>query len=235
MQWALLPGRAYREARLEVAGFLEPAYLVVGDGFDWSRRPDSLQATVCEGTGRGVEATLAASLALGAVRNARRAGLDLLDQAHLSDQALYSHYGGRQHVAALLLDLRLADGRLQVVDAGSPQLLRMRPSGAVEEVVLDEQLPLGMFEDTPYTVQTARLEPGDRLVALSEGVGTTVSPQGAVFGGDLLLAAIRRTRLLSAAEAVRSVIRVMGEHRIDPDPLDDAVVLCLDWHGGPAG
>jgi hypothetical protein len=234
MQWALLPGRSYRDAEVDVAGLLEPAYEVVGDAFDWARTDGGLQLAVCEGSGRGVGSTLAASLALSAVRNARRAGLPLADQARLGDQALHSHYGGRRHVSALFLDLRPAEGRVTVVDAGSPRLLRLRRSGPAEEVELDHQLPLGMFEDTPYVEQVRQLEAGDRIVVLSEGVGATVSVTGERFGDELLPAVLRRTRPLPAAEAVRQVVRAMREHRGDPDPIDDAVVVCLDWHPGPA-
>ena len=65
--------------------------------------------------------------------------------------------------------IALATGEAEVVDAGSPRMLRSR-RGEVETIKLDEQLPLGMFSDTRYRAQPVSLRPGDRLIILSDGV-----------------------------------------------------------------
>lgn len=229
MQWALLPGTSYREDGLELAALLEPAYTVAGDVFDWSRSGDLVQVALCDGGGTGVDAAQVAAVALGALRNARRAGAALADQAHLADQALYSHYGGKAWLPTLLLQVDLVRRRLDVVDAGSPKLLRL-PAGATSAQVLplDAQLPLGMFEDTPYTVQSFDVAPGDRLLALTDGVTEPTGTGGTPFGADGLSAALRGTRLLPAPEAVRWVMRGLSEHLSGADLDDDAAVLCLD-------
>jgi len=84
---------------------------------------------------------MATTLAMTALRNGRRAGVPLAEQASLADQALFAHYSGSSFVAALLMRLDLATGRLSVVDAGSPQLLRVR-GGQIRLIELDAQLPL---------------------------------------------------------------------------------------------
>jgi serine phosphatase RsbU (regulator of sigma subunit) len=129
-----------------------------------------------------------------------------------------------------MLDIDLATGRVRAVDAGSPRLLRLR-RGAVERVPFDAQLPLGMFEETDYVAQEFVVEPGDRLVFVSDGVYGAASPGGEAYGAGALARAIQSTRLLRAAEVPRAVLRELSGHHGRTVPDDDALVVCLDWRG----
>ncbi|WP_308121999.1 PP2C family protein-serine/threonine phosphatase [Streptomyces sp. TRM70350] len=230
MQWQLLPGRSCSRPEYELGAQLEPAYAIFGDNFDWSATADRLMLYVTNGMGEGIEASLLTNLAISALRNARRAGLPLADQAALADQAVYARYRGRSYLSVLMFDFELATGRARVVDAGSPQLLRLR-DGKVERVTFEAQLPLGMFEETDYVAQEFQAEPGDRLVFVSDGVYAVASPGGEVYGDAALARAILSTRLLPAAEVPRAILRELTGHRGRPVPDDDALVVCLDWHG----
>ncbi|MCQ9182350.1 serine/threonine-protein phosphatase [Streptomyces sp. IBSBF 2953] len=232
MQWQLLPGRSCSRPEYELGAQLEPAYAIFGDNFDWSATADRLTLYVSNGMGEGIEASLLTNLAVNALRNARRAGLSLPDQAALADQAIYAHYRGRCYLSVLMFDFDLASGRARVVDAGSPQLLRLR-NGTVERVGFEAQLPLGMFEETDYLAQDFQVEPGDRLVFVSDGVYEVASPGGETYGDAALARAILATRLLSAAEVPRAVLRELTGHRGRTAPNDDALVVCLDWRGRP--
>ncbi|MGW1618811.1 PP2C family protein-serine/threonine phosphatase [Streptomyces sp. NPDC002172] len=231
MQWHLLPGRSCSRPEYDLACQLEPAYAVFGDNFDWSATSDRLMLYVTNGMGEGIEAALLTNLAVNALRNARRAGIAIEDQAALADQAVYAHYRGRRYLSVLMLDFDLTTGRAGVVDAGSPQLLRLR-AGAVERVPFEAQLPLGMFEETDYVAQDFAVEPGDRLIFVSDGVHAVHSPKGETYGERALARAIQSTRLLPAAEVPRAVLRELAGHRGDAVVADDdALVVCLDWRG----
>ncbi|MEU9222092.1 PP2C family protein-serine/threonine phosphatase [Streptomyces sp. NPDC048376] len=234
MQWQLLPGRSCSRPEYELGAQLEPAYAIYGDNFDWSATADHLMLYVTNGMGEGIEASLLTNLAINALRNARRAGIPIADQAALADQAVYAQYQGRSYLSVLMFDFDLAADRASVVDAGSPQLLRLR-DGKVEQVSFEAQLPLGMFEETDYVVQDFRVEPGDRLVCVSDGVHAVASPKGEPYGDAALARAIQATRLLPAAEVPRAILRELTGHRGEAVPDDDALVLCLDWYGRQDG
>ncbi|GAA3398574.1 PP2C family protein-serine/threonine phosphatase [Streptomyces roseoviridis] len=234
MQWQLLPGRSCSRPEYELGAQLEPAYAIFGDNFDWSATADRLMLYVTNGMGEGIEAALLTNLAINALRNARRAGISIADQAALADQAVYAHYHGRCYLSVLMFDFDLATGRAKVVDAGSPQLLRLR-DGVVERVDFEAQLPLGMFEETDYVPQDFQVEPGDRLVFVSDGVHAVASPKGETYGDQALARAIQSTRLLPAAEVPRAILRELTGHRGRPAPDDDALIVCLDWRGRPDG
>jgi serine phosphatase RsbU (regulator of sigma subunit) len=228
LQWDLLPGRSLGDDRFLIAGQLEPAYDVRGDHFDWALDGDLLTVTVLNGHGDGTESALLTSLAVNAMRNARRCGADIVEQAELASDAIHSRYGGAVHTATLLLEIDLIGGGVAAVDAGSPHCLIAR-AGSVDRVPLEQQLPLGMFGEAHYEKQRFQLEPGDRMLVVSDGVHAA-RPGGLTrYGESGLVSALRRTRLQPATEAVGTVMRSLREYHAGADPEDDAVMVCLDW------
>ncbi|MFB8757398.1 PP2C family protein-serine/threonine phosphatase [Streptomyces nigra] len=232
MQWQLLPGRSCAGPEYALGAQLEPAYAIYGDNFDWSADADRLMLYVTNGMGEGIEASLLTNLGINALRNARRAGLSVEDQAALADQAVFAQYRGEAYISVLLVELELRTGRLRVVDAGSPRMMRLR-GRTVTPVDLEAQLPLGMFEETDYVAHEVDLAPGDRLVFASDGVYAVCAPGGEEYGERALARAIVSTSLLPAAEVPRAVLRELAGHRGGTEPADDALVVCLDWFGPP--
>ncbi|MFD4689623.1 PP2C family protein-serine/threonine phosphatase [Streptomyces sp. NPDC058463] len=232
MQWQLLPGRSCSRPEYSIGAQLEPAYAIFGDSFDWSASADDLVLTVSNGMGEGIDAALLTNLAVNALRNARRAGLDLAGQALLADQAVYGQHQGLRYLSTLLLRFHLPTGNVEIIDAGSPRIWRLR-AGVVEPVELNPQIPLGMFEDSVYTPQHFTVEPGDRLLFISDGVYDALSPAGEKYSLHALARAITRTRRLPASQVPRAMLEELLGHR-GPGPVaDDSLVVCLDWHGRP--
>ncbi|MBW8486181.1 PP2C family protein-serine/threonine phosphatase [Actinomadura parmotrematis] len=229
LQWQLLPGQSMSGDRFTVGGHLEPAYSIGGDNYDWVAEQDQLTLSVTNGAGTGTQAALLTSLVVGALRNARRSGADLAEQASLANDMVHARHGGKEFTETLLIGVDLTSGAVTVVDAGSPRILRMRGT-QVTPIELDQQLPLGMFADTEYRPQRFALEPGDRLVICSDGVYSAASQRGDDFGAHLLEQTVRRTRLQDAAAVPLSIVGELMDFQGEHDLGDDAIVVCLDWH-----
>ncbi|MCY0953174.1 PP2C family protein-serine/threonine phosphatase [Streptomyces sp. H27-S2] len=227
IQHRLLPASlACEAAQFSVAGALEPADHVGGDTFDYVIDRDTVQLSVTDAMGHDVAAALLATLVVGALRRARRAGADLAEQAHQADQAMRDH-GRSGYVTGQLLRISLLDGRTEFVNAGHPWPLRMR-DGEVHEIIPRIDPPFGLSLYTPrandYRVQALDLRPGDRLVMLTDGMLERNAEN--LDLPDLII----RTRALHPREAARTLIKAIvdaGDGHLD----DDATVMCLDWHG----
>lgn len=233
MQWNLLPGRSCERPEFVLGAQLEPAYSVRGDNFDWAVSARKLSVSVTNGMGHGVQAASLTALAVSAVRNARRSGADLAFQAELASQAVWSAHTGSAYLKSVLLEVDLATGAVDAIDAGSPKVMRLR-DGHVEQIKLEAQFALGTLEDTRYVPERFTLEPGDRLVVVGEGVHGFRSAAGEEFGERLLAASVRKNRLAPAPEAARAVLRDLAQFRGETTAADDAVSLCLDWRGPAA-
>ena len=230
LQWQLLPGQECRAEEYELAGHLEPAYRVQADSFDWSHDGPRLSLSVTDGAHQHPGTSLLPTLTVTALRNARRAGLDLADQAFLANQAVFAHHQGREDIGALLVALDVDTGRVDAVRAGSPRLFVVRGSRVVEPP-LTEQDPLGMFEETDYTTETVDLEPGDRLVLVTDGVHATASPGQEEYADTRLVGLLERTHDDHATRVLRAVIDDLYDHRGSDELDDDAVILVVDFTG----
>lgn len=226
IQHRLLPGSYTCEAgQFTLAAWLEPAGDVGGDTFDFSLDRDVLSFSMTDAMGHSVNAALLATLMIGSVRNGRRGGADLAEQARLADAALAEHAGRSQYVTGQLVRVDLVAGTAEIVNAGHPLPLRLR-DGVVAEVELDADPPYGALPGQTFHRQALPLEPGDRLMFLTDGV---LERRAAAVDVRALLAESRGEH---PREAVQHLIQ--GAVRASGGALeDDATAMCFDWHGGP--
>ncbi|MCX4918865.1 PP2C family protein-serine/threonine phosphatase [Streptomyces sp. NBC_00687] len=223
IQHRLLPASlACEAAQFAVAGSLEPADHVGGDTFDYVIDRDSVQLSVTDAMGHDVDAALLATLLVGALRRARRAGADLAEQARQADQAIHE-YGHKGYVTGQLLRISLLDGTTEFINAGHPWPLRMR-NGQVQQITPKVDTPFGFPTLHAYRVQSLDLRPGDRLVMLTDGM--LERNANSVVLSELIV----RTRDLHPREAARTLIAAIVAAN-DSHLHDDATVMCLDWHG----
>jgi serine phosphatase RsbU (regulator of sigma subunit) len=229
IQWELLPVLAYDADELSVAGALEPAYAIAGDSFDYAVEPEHVHVAITDGMGHGLRAAMLGSLAVSALRHARRRGRDVLAQAKEANQVLHDQFGGDQFVTGIMLNVEVPTGTVGLVNAGHPQPWLAR-NGTVTELDLFADFPLGLFLGVDYRLQSVELDRGDRLILVSDGVLEATAGDKDEFGADRLVEIIQATRDQSATEVVRRVTRAVIDHHQEP-LRDDATVVCLDWRG----
>lgn len=221
MQWQQLNSRGAATHRFSVAAQTEPAYSAGNESYDWACTSTRLQLAVLDCSGSRERAATATALAIGALRNARRGGLPLPDQAALIDQALWDQFSGTVSAEAVLLDIDLTDPVSAAgLTTGQIGLFRER-HGHVAELRADAFLPLGMFDGSRYRSAPLDVASDDRLVLVTDGLGT-LTDVDATTTHDLTEALVRGRDLLPA-ELVRHLLRTVGE-----DPAGDATAICID-------
>ena len=229
MQWEMLPVLAYGCAEYDIAGSLEPAYEIGGDTFDYAVAPADLTISVSDAMGHGLRSAMLASLAVTTMRNARRRGDGVVEQATSAAANLTQQFAGEHFVTLALLRVDVPSGAAAVVNAGHPLPILVR-DGVVSTVQLAAAPPLGMFADTLYVPERLQLRPGDRLVLISDGIVEARPVGGEALGDAALHALLRDMGDLSAVETVRQVTAAVVAHRAG-DLQDDATAVCLDWRG----
>jgi serine phosphatase RsbU (regulator of sigma subunit) len=225
IQHRLLPGTYTCEAgQFTLAAWLEPAGDVGGDTFDFAIERDTLHLSLTDAMGHTVEAAVLATVLVGALRNARRAGVGLAEQARCANRDLERYVQSGEFVTGQVARIDLRAATATIVNAGHPPPLRLR-EGRVQRVPLRAEPPFGVLPGCNYEIQPLPLEPGDRLIFLTDGMleRNTLDIDIAVL--------IEEGADLHPREAVQQLIQALLEVT-GGDLKDDATVLCLDWHGG---
>jgi len=232
MQWELLPPLTLTSRRVTVAGMLEPAYEVGGDCFDYALNEPYFDFVLMDSMGHGLRSAMAAGLAVGCYRHARREGRALPYVHEVLDSTLRTELDGAfvtGHAGRLELDT----GELSWVTAGHPSPLLVRHGRVVGPLDGPRSLPWGLG-DGASELGTVALEPGDTVVLYSDGVVEARGARGVDFGADRLadLVGQHASDQLPIALIVRLVVRAVLEHH-GGRLSDDATLLMVNWPGPP--
>lgn len=177
--------------------------------------------------GHTLNAAVLATVFVGALRNARRRGVNLAQQTQLANEALYEFGDNSDFVTGQVVRVDHASGLARIVNAGHPPPILIR-GGRAETVKLSPGLPFGMTLDYDYRIQELQLEAGDRLVFLTDGI---LERNAAKVNA---LEVLSETRELHAREAVQALTQAVVD-ACAGELQDDATLLCVDWHGGRTG
>jgi serine phosphatase RsbU (regulator of sigma subunit) len=237
IMWALLPPLSFATDQVLVAGVLEPCFDIGGDAFDYALNDQVLSLAVFDAVGHGNPASLLATLAVGAYRNARRCGLDLADTARSIDKHLRAHQDGA-YVSAVLTELDCRTGILQFIIAGHPAPLLLRDGRTIKTLPGPTALPLGLWHMTRNgpRIDTEALHTGDKLLLYTDGVVEARTASGELFGIDRLVDFVTRALAdqLPLPETMRRLVHAILAYQQD-QLQDDASAVMLQWTATPPG
>ena len=163
LQHRLLPASYTCEGgQFTLAGWLEPAGDVGGDTFDFSVERDTLHLSITDAMGHTLNAAVLATVFVGALRNARRRGVNLAQQTQLANEALYGFGDDSDFVTGQVVRVDHASGLARIVNAGHPSPILIR-EGRAETVKLAPGLPFGISLD--YDYRRPRASAGSRRPA----------------------------------------------------------------------
>jgi serine phosphatase RsbU (regulator of sigma subunit) len=234
IQWSLLPPLAMSVPQAAVAGILEPAYDVAGDSFDYALNDDILHLAIVDAMGHGLDAATMATVAIGAYRHARRAGIGLAEIYTFMDQAVAEQFGPDHFVTAQMMRLNITTGQLHWVNAGHPAPLLIRDHEVVQQLHSPTTLPVGFGGDEPQLSEQT-LQRGDRVLCFTDGLIEERGAGGEQFGEEQLIDWV--SRIEHTEEGLRAVVRSLS-HALKQErggiTSDDATLFLIEWRGGAA-
>jgi hypothetical protein len=189
IQRRLLPRKAPDVLGYDFAGRCQPAYHVGGDYYDWHLLDDTmLQVTVADVMGKGLAAGVIAAGLRTAMRVTSRAHT-LMESVRRTAEGLQDDFNDSGTFATMFtVRLRPQQGHLEYVDAGHGLAILVSP-GSPTRQLSSHDLPLGVQENSLWTSHEARLEPGDTLIVVSDGLlDAFADPVEAVLAAEQLVA-----------------------------------------------
>ncbi|MFF1768057.1 PP2C family protein-serine/threonine phosphatase [Streptomyces sp. NPDC058249] len=235
-QLAVLPPLPGRVGQVNCAGLYWAAQrgtLVGGDFFEVRRGPYGVRALVGDVQGHGMSAVGTVTALLGAFREAVLDQPDLNAVAARLERRLVIDSADVKYVElfATVVLLEFPDDArvVRVLSCGHPPPVLLRGDKAVEvEVAAGAPLGLGFDAVAPPETMTLALEPGDRLVAVSDGVTEAREKAGGFYPLAERLATLGVNAPARITERLwDDLVRHCGA------PKDDVAVLVLAPEPGP--
>lgn len=209
IQQRLVPAKLPQVKGYAIEAAYFPAQEVGGDFYQVFAQADDAQLVVVgDVSGKGLKAAMTGTLALGALRALAAEGLGPATVlTRLNRQQAETQDGG---FITCICALVTEQGEVTLANAG-----HLPPYRNGEELQVSSDLPLGISPEETYEERTFRLEPGDQLTLLSDGVLEATDAKGELFGFE-------RTRAISAqtAESIAATALKFGQQ-------DDITVLTL--------
>jgi serine phosphatase RsbU (regulator of sigma subunit) len=226
IQQSLMPPRIVRMAGGHIASGVLPSYDVGGDWVDYVDNRDGAWIAIADAAGRGPLAAAMGSIALAALRAARRNG-DALEQAvETMHHTVWDASADGFFVTALVARWSPVYSTLSWVNAGHPPPLVLHEDGSSEALATRPDFPLGLFEkERTFRRSYHRLGPADRAIFYTDGISGRPTRTG-VFGRDGIVQAARAAEGNSAS-AIARAIQVAVVDASEKPLRDDAAVVVL--------
>ncbi|MEU0000601.1 PP2C family protein-serine/threonine phosphatase [Streptomyces microflavus] len=232
LQWALMPPRTFSDRRVTVSAFMEPAYQVAGDAFEYAMAGDVLHLAVFDGMGHDTAAGLTAALAMATCRSHRRAGASIPEASAAIEDTLIEQFNYSSYATGVLADLELDTGKFSWVNRGHPLPVLIRGGRWASTLRCRTAGPMGSGFNLPIQQCTEQLQPGDRLLLFTDGITEARDTDGREFGLDRFTDFIIRHHAdhLPVDETLRRLMHAVMEYH-HGRLQDDATVLFCEWHG----
>jgi serine phosphatase RsbU (regulator of sigma subunit)/anti-sigma regulatory factor (Ser/Thr protein kinase) len=118
-------------------------------------------------------------------------------------------------------------GTLSLASAGHDPPIVQRADGRIEQPPMETGPALGFDAAGVYPEWHLRLRPGDGIVCYTDGLSEAASPDGAEFGAEGIVEALRASTGQRAAGILAAVTGAVRAHLDGSPPQDDLTLLCL--------
>jgi hypothetical protein len=195
-----------------------------GDLYEALDTPYGVRIIIGDVRGKGLDAVRLASIVLGSYRHVAYERADLRTMVADLDRAVARSVGDEDFVTAALVEER--GGTLTIVNCGHPAPLLLRHGQVIPLEPPSPAPPLGFMPEVKVRVE--RLEPGDRLLLFTDGLGE------ARRDGEFFPTADRAWRLLGHG-TVGDGLASLETALVDwvHGRLEDDIALVLLEYAGP--
>lgn len=220
----------------EIVAFFQPARRVAGDFYDTFPLPGgSIAIVVGDVCDKGVGAALFMGLFRSLLRlfsglhplpGVVQNDLDALEAVRLTNQYIAENHSQLFMFATIFFGvLDPETGTLNYINAGHEAPIVVRQSGTRERLKPTGQV-VGPMLDAKFDVKQVQLEPGDILLAYSDGVPDARSTAKEFFTEKKLLSLVDPPAS-SATMLLEQVQSALQSHIAEADPFDDITILAV--------
>jgi len=215
----------------EIAGEIFPVRHLSGDFFKVMELGPVFGLAVGDIAGKGLSAGIWQTHVLGLIQRCARWHSDAADAVAEVNRELCQDQDERPMTALFFARLDPQANELAYCNAGLPAPLLMRHDGTVERLEVGGPM-LGALPGAEFHSGKVRLNPGDMLIAYSDGVTECRNSRDEEFEMERLSTAAGAVRGASANRALFSMLAAVLDFADECPPGDDLTLVVLRRRGG---
>jgi len=226
VQFALMPDRAPDFPGWDVWLYTRPANDVGGDLVDYLHiGTDRLALALGDVAGKGLPAALFMAKLQATIRAVAPAHDSLSELGQEINQIFFRDKLPNRFASLVYFEVAENSGRVRILNAGHLPPLHLDREGV--RVLKQGDVALGLTKTYEYSEKEIDVQPGDVLVAYSDGITEARSEDGHFFGDERLRKLVNQLRNLSAAEVGASLLATVDDFIGDARPSDDVSLIVL--------
>jgi serine phosphatase RsbU (regulator of sigma subunit) len=230
IQMSLLPRKLPAEGWFRVAGSSIPSHEVGGDCFDVRQiNPGMWAAVVTDVSGKGVSSALLAALLQGSFLLASDGTPDIERMMSRINLFLNERTEGEKYATVFYCTLS-REGILRWANAGHVTPFLVRSNGDLL-TLKTTGMPLGMLDIDQYSVETIQMNPGDKILAYSDGLSEAQNADGHFFETSRMKRILTAKAGDSAAELHSALMEQVESFTEGTVQHDDITALVMEFRG----
>ena len=212
---------------VRVAHLYEPAEHVAGDYYDVVGLPDGTWLVcIADVTGHGVPAALSAVMLKSFLLHAIEHHADPGQILQFINHRLATVCPTQNFASMFLARLDTGAMTLEYASAGHELGLLLQSNGPLRELP-STGLLLAVQEEATWETEVLRVNIGDTLLLVTDGVTEAFAPDEELFGRERLANEFMECRHASAPEVVRRIDAALTAHRDNAPPADDVTIAVV--------
>ncbi|MCW9064699.1 MAG: SpoIIE family protein phosphatase, partial [Ignavibacteriaceae bacterium] len=225
LQLSMLPKELPNLPHLDIAVYMKTATEVGGDYYDFHVGMDgTLTVVIGDATGHGLKAGTMVTTAK-SLFSSHAHDDDIIKTFHEFTRVIKNM---RMHLMSMCLSIIKINGdNLKISAAGMPPaLLYRKVENRVEELVI-KGMPLGAFTDFPYKLHETKLQKGDTLFLLSDGLPELFDKEKNMFGYENVTKEFSKVADRSPEEIIQHMNKTESDWIGNSEPDDDVTFVVI--------
>ena len=225
LQLSMLPKELPVIPDLDIAVYMKTATEVGGDYYDFHVGMDgTLTIVIGDATGHGLKAGTMVTTAK-SLFNSHADEADIIKTFHEFTRVIKNM---RMHLMSMCMSIiKITGSKMKISAAGMPPaLLYNSKERKVEELVL-KGMPLGTFTSFPYKLHETKLQKGDTLLLLSDGLPELFDENKNMFGYDKVTTVFSEVATKSPEEIIDHLKNIGSGWIKGAEPDDDVTFVVI--------
>ncbi len=232
LQRAMVPEEPLHDHTVEIANQFRPVTTVGGDFLDYFHLSDcTLGIYLGDVVGKGLPAALYAALVVGTLRGINKTGEHPSAVLEMLNKRLYMRTIRERYCAVQYATYDPDTTLFRYSNAGLPGPLHLTARGC--DVLSEGGIPAGMFPDVGYQEHTLRVDPGDSVLFITDGITDAQDSQGQQFGIERLAEVCSKLRAESAPSLLGRIFAELDRFVAGYPQYDDMAAAVLKFDPSP--